>query len=221
MMQQNFKVTEYGEVLYVQMIKMDVTVMNETIKYYDQHASEYISNTTNVDFDQLRRKFVSFLPEHAHIIDIGCGSGRDVKAFGEMGYHAIGLDASERLAAEAEKQLGIEVQVGDMVSWIAKEPFDGIWCCATLLHLHEDEADQFLKNLRFNLKLGGIFFLSVKEGIKTGFDEKGRYMHNYTEQELRSKLQNYGLEIISINTSKDSLGRDGFHWLNVFCRKGH
>ena len=193
--------------------------MNETIRYYNQHASEYFTSTVDVDFDQLRQKFVSFLPEHARIIDIGCGSGRDVKAFCDMGYQAVGLDASEGLAEEAEKQLGVEVQVGDMATWVAEEPFDGIWCCAVLLHLNEDEADRFLHNLQQNLKSGGILFLSVKEGIETGLDEKGRYMHNYTEQELRTKLETVGFEIIEIDTSEDSLGRDGFRWLNFFCTK--
>lgn len=192
--------------------------MNDTIRYYNEHASEYFNSTVDVDFDQLRKKFVSFLPEHARIIDIGCGSGRDVQAFCEMGYDAIGLDASEGLAAEAEKRLGIEVVTGDMTTWIADEPFDGIWCCAALLHLHEGEANAFLQNLRFNLKPGGILFLSVKEGIKTGPDEKGRYMHNYTEQELRNKLEAVGLEIIEIDISGDGLGRSGFLWLNTFAR---
>ena len=193
--------------------------MNDTISYYDKHAGEYFNSTVDVDFNLLRKKFVSFLPEHSKIIDIGCGSGRDVKAFCEMGYHAVGLDASEGLAAEAEAQLGIEVQVGDMATWIAQDPFDGIWCCATLLHLHEEEANAFLQNLRLNLKPEGILFLSVKEGIQTGPDEKGRYMHNYTEAELRTKLETAGLEIIEIDTSEDGLGRGGFRWLNAFARR--
>ena len=192
--------------------------MNDTIRYYDQHAGEYFNSTVDVDFNQLRKKFVSFLPEHARIIDIGCGSGRDVKAFCEMGYHAIGFDASEGLAAEAEKRLGIEVVTGDMTTWIADEPFDGIWCCAALLHLYEDEAYRFLHNLQRNLKPSGILFLSVKDGIETGSDEKGRYMRNYTEHELRKKLGAVGLDIVEIDSTKDSLDRNGFRWLNAFAQ---
>lgn len=193
--------------------------MNDTIEYYNQHASEYYKSTIDVDFDQLRRRFVSLLPEGARIIDIGCGSGRDVKAFCDMGYQAIGLDASEELADEARKNLGVEVIVGDMTTWKAQEPFDGIWCCASLLHLREEEANAFFQNLQYNLKPGGILFLSVKEGIETGYDEKGRYMRNYTEQELRSKLEDADLEVIELNTSEDGLGRDGFRWLNAFGKK--
>ncbi len=192
--------------------------MNDTIKYYNQHAGEYYKSTIDVDFEQLRRRFVSLLPEGTRIIDIGCGCGRDVKAFCNMGYQAIGLDASEELANEAKKNLGVEVIIGDMTTWRAQEPFDGIWCCASLLHLREEEANAFFQNLQYNLKPDGILFLSVKEGIKTGYDEKGRYMRNYTEQELKRKFETAGLEIIEIDTSEDGLGRAGFRWLNAFCR---
>ena len=98
--------------------------MSSTIDYYNHHAAEYFNDTVDVDFDALRRKFVTLLPKDAKIIDVGCGSGRDVKAFCDMGFDAIGLDASEELAAQAENRLGIQVIVCDMSKWKAEEPFD-------------------------------------------------------------------------------------------------
>lgn len=192
--------------------------MNETIDYYNQNAEQYYQSTVDVDFEQLRKKFVSYLPEHAWIIDLGCGSGRDVKAFCDLGYQAVGLDASEGLVRIAQEKLGVEVVVDSMATWKADEPFDGIWCCAALLHLNESDADQFFSNLQHNLKPGGILFLSVKEGIRTGSDEKGRFMQNYTEGDLRRKIEQAGLSIIAIERSVDKLGRDDFAWLNVFAR---
>ena len=193
--------------------------MNRTVGYYDQHAAEYYSNTIDADFGQLRRKFASYMPEGARIIDIGSGSGRDVRAFCDMGFRAMGLDASEEMAREARDRLGIEVITGDMSEWTAEEAFDGIWCCAALLHLHEDEADRFFQNLDLNLKPGGLIFLSVKEGIETGYDDKGRYMRNYTEDELLTKLKAAGLEVLEADHTGDSLGRTEFRWLNVFAKK--
>lgn len=189
--------------------------MNQTIDYYNQNAEVYYRSTVDADFERLRKEFVSYLPEHARIIDIGCGSGRDVKAFCDMGYEAVGLDASEEMARVAREQLGIEVLIGDMTEWIAEELYDGIWCCASLLHLHEAEAEQFLSNLKTNLKPGGVIFLSVKEGIKTGYDEKGRYMRNYTEEELKRKLEACEISILCLGKTRDLLGRDEFSWLNV------
>ena len=194
--------------------------MNDTISYYNENAEQYYSSTIDVDFEWMRNKFASYLPNYARIIDIGCGSGRDVKAFREMGYDAIGLDASEELACLARAKSGIDVVVADMCTWIAEEPYDGIWCCAALLHLHEEDADRFLQNLQHNLTPNGILYISVKEGIQTGLDEKGRYMKNYTEEELRQKLERAGLEILDTEMSGDMLGREQFRWLNIFARMG-
>jgi len=193
--------------------------MNNTIVYYNNNAEQYFGATVGTDFEAIREKFCSFLPEHARIVDIGCGSGRDVKAFCDMGYEAIGLDASEELALLAHDKLGIQVIVDDMTTWIAEEPFDGIWCCASLLHLHKEEAKTFLQNLKHNLKTGGILFLSVKEGIATGYDEKGRYMQNYTETELEESLRQAELKVLEICRTEDKLGREDFAWLNTIATK--
>lgn len=61
--------------------------------------------------------------------------------------------------------------------------------------------------------------MSVKEGIQTGPDEKGRYMRNYTVEELKQKLANVGLKILEIEKSGDLLGWDQFRWINVFATK--
>ena len=193
--------------------------MNQTIDYYNRNADAYFRKTVDADFDRLRRKFVSYLPEHARIIDIGCGSGRDVRAFCDMGYDAVGLDASEEMARVAREQLGVDVITGDMADWIAEEPYDGIWCCAALLHLHEGEAERFLSNLKTNLKPDGVVFISVKEGVETGYDDKGRYMRNYTGEKLVGDLEAVGMEVLETESSGDLLGRDQFKWLNVLARR--
>ena len=192
--------------------------MSSTIDYYNTNAEQYYWSTVDVDFEHLRKKFVSYMPENARIIDLGCGSGRDVKAFCDMGYQTIGLDASEELAKIARNQLGVEVLVADMATWKAETPFDGVWCCASLLHLNENDANQFFDNLKYNLKPEGVLFMSVKEGIQTGLDEKGRLMQNYTETDLRRKIERAGLDIIEMERTVDKLGRDDFAWLNAFAR---
>ena len=150
--------------------------MNETIKYYNDNAAAYYDSTVNADLTTIREEFSSFLPDGATIIDIGCGSGRDVKAFCDLGYKAIGLDSSEELAKLAKEKLGIDVIIGDMSSWVSDVPYDAIWSCASLIHLTDIEKVQFFKDLEQNLKSGGIIYISVKEGVETGIDEKGRFI---------------------------------------------
>lgn len=190
-----------------------------TVDYYNRNADSYYWTTIGVDLSALRNTFAAHLPPEAFVADLGCGSGRDVLAFGDMGHNALGLDAAEELIKLARERLEIKVIVGDMASWIASEPFDGIWCCASLIHLNDVEKRKFFKNLERNLKTGGVIYISVRDGIETGTDEEGRYISNCTEAELRGFLEAAGCEIFETRVTEDSLGRSGSKWLNVFAAK--
>jgi 2-polyprenyl-3-methyl-5-hydroxy-6-metoxy-1,4-benzoquinol methylase len=196
---------------------------NKTINYYNNNAESYYDQTVNIDFEDLYEKFLKYIPDGGSIMDVGCGSGRDAAAFKAAGYAAEGLDASAELGAIAACRQNIKVTVCNMEDWIASEPFDGIWCCASLLHLTEDKCDRFLANLSRNLKSGGVIFISVKTGIKTGCDEKGRYMQNYTETSLSALIteQNQSgnkLKIIDTWLTKDSMNRET-EWINMLVVK--
>ena len=152
-------------------------------------------------------------------MDLGCGSGRDVKWFRDHGYHAYGLDASEKLARIACEKLGIPVEVGFIEEWIAEETFDGIWCCASLVHLDDNRIDQFLSNLRYNLKKGGALFISVKENIDSGVVEDGRYFRDFNEETLNALISHYKeFSIEKVWYTEDKMHRESFKWLNAIIR---
>lgn len=197
---------------------MDIHKMNMTIDYYNSHADDYFRNTVDADLDASRKRFAAYLTPGARIIDFGCGSGRDVLAFSKMGFNAEGLDASDELVKLASENLGVEVAVGDMASCIADEPYDGIWCCASLMHLDEEECRIFFSNLQHNLKPGGVLYMSVKSGIETGIDEAGRYLRDFTEDDICELVIIVpGLQIKELWYTEDSLNRNGFRWLNVIA----
>lgn len=193
--------------------------MKSTIDYYDKNADSYYWATVAVDLDALRKKFASYLPAEASVIDMGCGSGRDVMAFDNMGHRAVGLDASKELVKLAQERLEIRAFTGDMSTYRASEPYDGIWCCASLIHLNDEEKAKFFRNLERNLKPGGVIYISVKEGIETGVDKDGRYYSNCSEDELREYLQSAGCEVTDVVITEDAMGRAGSRWLNVFAKK--
>ncbi|MBQ6456481.1 MAG: class I SAM-dependent methyltransferase [Mogibacterium sp.] len=193
--------------------------MKSTIDYYNNNADWYYWTTVGLDMDALRKKFASYLPGEARVIDMGCGSGRDTAAFSDMGHDALGLDAAKELLALAMERLEIKGAVGDLSSWVSSAPYDGIWCCAALIHLNDEEKARFFRNLDRNLKPGGVIYISAREGIETGVDDKGRYMSNCTEEELREYLGGAGCEITETLITEDTLGRPGAKWLNVFAVK--
>lgn len=55
--------------------------MGKTIDYYNENAKSFIDGTVSVDFTQIQNIFLELLPDEAHILDFGCGSGRDTKYF--------------------------------------------------------------------------------------------------------------------------------------------
>lgn len=196
--------------------------MNSTIDYYNNNAEEYYEQTVNVCFQELYYRFLKYIPKGGRIMDAGCGSGRDAAAFCRLGYRAEGIDASEKLADLARKNHGISVSVCSIEDWTAAEPFDGIWCCAVLLHLTDRQITRFFANLRYNLRPGGALFISVKTGIETGYDDKGRYMRNFTEADIRNfiekaNISGNGPEIKKIWYTEDSTGRD-VRWMNIIAR---
>lgn len=193
--------------------------MNGTINYYDEHASQYFDRTSQVDLAALYKEFLKYIPAGGRIMDLGCGSGRDVKWFKENGYDAYGLDASEELVKIARNQFDIPVEVGLIEEWVADEAFDGIWCCASLMHLDDMNFDRFLSNLRCNLRPGGALFISVKEGIDSGASEDGRYFRNFNEETLNEFLSHYEvLRIAKVWYTTDKLYRESFRWLNAIIR---
>ncbi len=196
-----------------------VDAVRSTIDYYNRIADSYYWTTVGIDMSKLRNAFAAYLPAEARVIDLGCGSGRDVMAFGDMGHEASGLDASKELVELAKERLEVKASVGDMVTWRASEPYDGIWCCASLIHLNEEEKKRFFGNLQYNLKPGGVIYISVKEGIETGTDEEGVYTSNCTADELKSFLNGAGCEILETVVTEDAMGRPGVKWLNVIAKK--
>lgn len=193
--------------------------MRSTIDYYNRIADSYYWTTVGIDMSKLRNAFAAYLPAESRVIDLGCGSGRDVMAFCDMGHDASGLDASKELVELAKERLEVKASVGDMVTWRASEPYDGIWCCASLIHLNEEEKKRFFGNLQYNLKPGGVIYISVKEGIETGTDEEGVYTSNCTADELKSFLDGADCEILETVVTEDAMGRPGVKWLNVIAKK--
>ena len=68
-----------------------------TLRYYEDHAEEFTANTIDADMKDIRSRFLTYLPEDARILDFGCGTGRDTKAFLDLAYEVAALDGSPSL----------------------------------------------------------------------------------------------------------------------------
>ena len=194
--------------------------MNDTIKYYNTNAEAYFNSSINADMSSLYAEFLGYIPSKGSILDLGCGSGRDLKYFHEHGYIAEGIDASKELCKLAEEYSGCHVYCDTIQNFISHEKYDGVWACASLLHLRECEIRDFFKGIDRLVVPGGIVFASMKSGITTGQDDKNRYFTNFNEQFLDTIVQeNNNLVIVKSWYSQDTLNRKEFSWLNFIIKR--
>ena len=193
---------------------------NQTIAYYNTHAQAFNANTQAVSFAACQQRFLQYLPASARILDFGCGSGRDTKAFLAQGFQVDALDGSAELCQMAAEYTGISVQQMFFQDFQARDEYQGIWACASLLHLPREELIPVLRALAAALKPAGIVYMSFKYGTFAGM-RNGRYFHDFTEKTLRqvfAEADCFSLreQWISADARPE---RAAEKWLNVICEK--
>lgn len=161
--------------------------MTQTLDYYNRNADTFFQTTANVDMGPLYERFIKRVGDTGHILDAGCGSGRDAKAFKEMGYEVSAFDASIELAHRAQAHAGIAVDVLSFYEFNAIEKFNGIWACASLLHVPKVALPSALERLWRGLKPGGVLYVSFKlgEGERTHGE---RFFTDLNDQTLRNLM---------------------------------
>ena len=194
--------------------------MNKTLDYYNRTAREFIRGTVDADLSALHRRFLNHLPEHAHILDLGCGSGRDAKAFLDTGYQVTAIDGSTGCCKLAGDYIGQPVLCQTFEGLDFDAAFDGVWACASLLHVPYAELTGIFAKIARALRPGGYLYASFKYGDFEG-ERNGRYFTDLDEERLAAVLEPVaGLEIVETFVTGDVRdGRGGEMWLNVIGAK--
>lgn len=190
-----------------------------TLNYYQNNAQTFFDGTVNVDMSTLYKSFTRHLIPGAQVLDAGCGSGRDAKAFHEMGYQVEAFDASSEMVALASQHSGLLVKQMTFGDMDAKERYDGIWCCASLLHVPVQELPAVMQDLANALKPGGIWYVSFKYGDSER-EKDGRRFTDMNETSLKALLEaSPEIEIESLWTTQDKRPERDEIWLNALLRK--
>jgi superfamily II DNA or RNA helicase/HKD family nuclease/2-polyprenyl-3-methyl-5-hydroxy-6-metoxy-1,4-benzoquinol methylase len=193
--------------------------MNDSKKYYETNASAFYAMTATVDMSPLRAKFLAHVPPDGHILDAGCGSGRDAKAFADLGFRVTAFDASEALAQLATSHCGFSVQVRTFDDVDEIEVYDGIWCCASLLHVPAPDMPRSLRALWDALKPGGALYVSFKNGEGTR-EKDGRTFTDADEGRVRAWLRHVSnAEVIDVWQTKDARPERPDEWTNAIAVK--
>jgi 2-polyprenyl-3-methyl-5-hydroxy-6-metoxy-1,4-benzoquinol methylase len=196
-------------------------VADSTIRYYNENARAYFDSTVTLDMSNLYGPFLKHLRPGSKVLDAGCGSGRDSLFFKNQGFQVTAFDASKEMVKLASELLDQKVLLMSFEDLSLTEQYDGIWACASLLHVEKAKLSRVVAELAKHLKDGGVFYISFKYGREEYWKE-GRYFNHLDEDTLKEILQEVPeLRTEQLFISTDVRGyRSSDQWLNAYLIKG-
>ena len=190
------------------------------MKYYSEHSTEYIENTINSDMKNLYFFFEKYLPNNSkRILDLGFGSGRDSLYFAKK-YDVCSLDPTKEFC-EHGKEIGLmDVRCQKAEDMNFENEFDGIWACASLLHVPSNELNDVFKRCYKALNKSGIMYCSFKYGDFKGIRNE-RYFADFDESSFRKLIIGTDFKILEIKITEDVRPNRSDKWLNVVLKRSN
>ncbi len=195
--------------------KISLTSMSQN--YYNNNAQSFIENTINADMKKQYDFFEKYLSSKGKLLDVGFGSGRDSLYFSKK-YEVVSIDNCQSFIDEGKKILNNKILLMDVKDISYKDEFDGIWACATLLHIPFYELPDVLNRCFNALKDNGVMYMSFKYGDYEGM-RNGRYFTDLNEDRLNKLISKSSFKILDIMITEDVRPNRDEKWLNIVLKK--
>jgi len=186
--------------------------------YYKENPKEYFDRTFSIDPSSFLGSVAERLSSGAMVLDVGCGSGRDLLWFKNKGFEAIGFERSAGLVELARENSGAEVIEGDFETYdFSFISVDAIISSGSLVHVPHERLADILKNIVQALEKHGIFYVSLKQGEGTKIDELGRPFYYWKDEELREVLESLDYNVLDFYQNKSIANSDDI-WLGYILK---
>lgn len=191
-----------------------------TIDYYNLNALEFQESISKANMNEACDRFLSYFSRPAYILDLGCGTGRDSRYFRNCGHSVLPVDASKEMCKIASDVSGVTARLLKFEDLYYIEEFDGIWACASLLHVEREKLPEILCRINKALKPKGILYMSFKYG-KASEERNGRFFTDMTEDNIPFLCNdNSSFKVLEYYISSDVRPERGDEcWLNIIAQK--
>ncbi|MGY9035932.1 MAG: class I SAM-dependent methyltransferase [Rhodobacterales bacterium] len=156
-----------------------------SVDYYNNNSESFIKDTRNIDMKKNYEVFLANIPDQGLILDAGCGSGRDSLIFQKLGYRVDAFDGSSSMVSEAKKLTGLNIELSTFEDFEFNRFYNGIWACASLLHVRRVNLVSILTRLSEGLISGGVLYSSFKYGNNERLNGE-RYFNDINEHVLKA-----------------------------------
>jgi SAM-dependent methyltransferase len=188
--------------------------------FYQSYANKYHDKTFLVDPSSFLSPLVTRLTAGAVVLDVGCGSGRDLLWLKNRGFAVTGFERSPALAELARKNAGCEVIEGDFTTHdFSAIQADAVILIGALVHVPQSDFEAVLRNIAAALKAGGLMLITVKEGEGQSQGADGRIFYLYQDPDLRAIFAALGFAVLDFSRDVSQMGT-GEIWLRYLLKKG-
>ena len=197
-------------------------ITSGTLAHYNRSADSFWQGTRDHDVSQNIAALLQHIAAEPpfSILDFGCGPGRDLKKFADLGHAPVGLEGAERFAAMAREFSGCDVWRQDFLQLdLPQQRFDGVFANAVLFHVPTQELPRVLRQLHATLKPGGVLFCSNPRGKNEEGWNGGRYGAYHDLEAWRAYVTAAGFSELTHYYRPEGLPREQQPWLASVWRR--
>jgi SAM-dependent methyltransferase len=188
-------------------------------EYYQKNYQAYHEKTFSIDPSSFLSPLAKRLPPEAFVLDVGCGSGRDLLWMKKRGFEVIGFEQSPGLAELARDNAGCEVIEGDFETYdFSSILVDAVMLIGALVHVPHEGFSKVFENITSAIPDDGSVLITLKEGSGNVTALDGRTFYLWEDKEVRKIFDTLGFKICDFASSVSKTG-SGDVWLSYVLDK--
>ena len=187
--------------------------------FYQENYRKYHEQTFSIDPASFLSPLVSSLARGSTVLDVGCGSGRDMKWLKDRGFRPAGFERSRGLAALAREYSGCPVLEGDFESYdFSGMEMDTVLLVGALVHVPHESFQAVFSRILKALKPGGHVLITMKEGVQDAGISKDRIFYQWLDEYLREVFGQLNLKVIDFSRQVSKIRKTDV-WLGYVLKK--